>query len=132
AARPSPGGTSAPRLGGAACPREGPPGPSGPWGAPPPLPVQCPAYALVSPAVGGCPGLSPPTASTSAEDAAATPNSCPRAPAGALLVVPHATARDAAAAPPLASPAPHTAASTAAPPPARPRLLPPTPPPESP
>ena len=65
-------------------------------------------------AVGGCPGLYPPTASTSDEDAAATPNSSPRAPAGALLVVPHATGCDAATAQVLPSPAPHTAASTAA------------------
>src|SRR5215471_5573191 len=118
-AQPSPGATSATPLSCAGCSPDGYTGPSGTLVALHPLPVQCSAYGLVSTAVGGCPGLYPPTASTSAEDAAATPNSCPRAPAGALLVVPHATARDAAAAPPLASPAPHTAASTAAARPAR-------------
>src|SRR5262249_9815081 len=69
-------------------------------------------------------GLYPPTASTSAGDAAATPNSCPRAPAGALLVVPHATVCGAAAAAAFPSPAPHTAVSTAATRPARLRFMP--------
>src|SRR5262249_61800354 len=87
-------------------------------------PVRCSAYGLVSTAVGGCPGLNPPTASTSAADAAATPNSSPRAPAGALLVVPHATVCDAAVAAPVPSPAHHAAARTATARPARFRFMP--------
>jgi hypothetical protein len=88
-----------------------------------PVPFHRSAYGLVSTAVGGCPGLNPPTASTSAADADATPNSSARDPAGALLVVPHATVWDVAAAPALLSPAPHTAPSTITTRPARFRFM---------
>src|SRR5215472_7299969 len=113
-AQPSPGAASATPLSWAACSPGGYTLPSGTLVAVHALPSQCSAYGLVSTAVGGLPGLKPPTASTSAGEAAATPNSSPREPAGALAVVPHATGCDAAAAPAWPSPAPHTAASTAA------------------
>src|SRR6516164_47472 len=127
-AQPSPGATSATPLSWAACSPDGYTGPSGTLVALHPAPVQCSAYALVSTSVGGCPGLYPPTASTSADDAAATPNSSPRAPAGALLVVPHATVCDAATAPALASVTAYTAARTAATRPARVKVVPGLPP----
>ena len=111
-AQPSPEATSVTPLSCAAWP-DGYTAPSGTRVAVHPLPFQCSAYGLVNSAVGGCPGLNPPTASTSDADAAATPSSCPRAPAGALLVVPHATGCAAAAAQVVPSTAPHTAASTA-------------------
>src|SRR5215475_1343311 len=118
-AQPSPGAATAAPLSRAACSPGGYTAPNGTLVAVHPVPFQCSAYGLVSTAVGGCPGLNPPTASTSDADAAATPKSCPRAPAGALTVVPHATGCGAAATQVLPNPAPHTAASTATVRPAR-------------
>src|SRR5262249_59626900 len=73
---------------------------------------------------GGRRGWTRRRASPSPAAAAPTPNSPPRAPAGALRVVPHATVCDAAVATPVPSPAPHAAASTATTRPARFRFMP--------